>query len=295
MYHGWLNVDKPEGMTSADMVSVMRRVFSMKKIGHAGTLDPMATGVLPLAFGEATKTVRFMQELNKEYYFTVKFGAATDSFDRLGKVTKITESVPSFDLIQDILKFFIGEIDQVPPKFSAIMVNGVRAYKKARQGEDLQLSSRKIRIFELDLLSFSADVVEAEFRVVCSKGTYVRSLGHDIALKLGSLGHLTALRRSKVGNFDQNNIKSIEKVKEMVHNEKIRLLSVDETFSDVPFINFSVHDEEKIRNGVSVKISQKDRMYLNQQEAFAKVGSKLIAIGRIDNDIFCPTRGFNFN
>jgi tRNA pseudouridine55 synthase len=295
MYHGWLNLDKPEGMTSADMVSVMRKVFSMKKIGHAGTLDPMATGVLPLAFGEATKTVRFMQNLNKEYYFTVKFGEATDSFDRLGKVIQVTDSVPSFNQIQYVLKFFTGEIDQVPPKFSAIMVDGVRAYKKARQGEDLQLNSRKVKIFELELLNFSEDVAEAEFRVLCSKGTYVRSLGHDIALKLGSLGHLTVLHRSKVGNFDENNIKTVEKVKEMVHNQKIRLLSVDETFLDVPFIDFSVHDEEKIRNGVSVKISQKDRMYLNQQEAFAKVGSKLIAIGRIDNDIFCPTRGFNFN
>lgn len=295
MYHGWLNIDKPIGFSSAKVVSILRKVLSMKKIGHAGTLDPMATGVLPVACGEATKTVKFMQDLKKEYIFTVKFGVATDSFDKLGDVVEETKVVPTVNQIKNILSEFTGEIQQIPPKFSAIKIDGVRAYEKARKGEDIKLTPRKVNIYELELLNYTKNFSEAEFRVLCSKGTYVRSLGSDIALKLGSLGHLTALRRTKVGFFNEKNIKSIEKIKEMVHNNKIRLLSIEDTFHDIPFLDFSIHDKERIKNGISIKLSSLDNEDLNQKEAFAKVGSELIAIGRIENNIFYPIRGFNFN
>lgn len=295
MYHGWLNIDKPIGATSADMVSILRKVFSMRKIGHAGTLDPMATGVLPLACGEATKTIRFMQDLEKEYCFTLKFGASTDSFDRTGEVVETTNNMPSEEQIFSVLPRFIGDIMQVPPKFSAIKVGGVRAYKRARHGEDVKLEPRQIKVYALALEAFDRDKCEAIFRVLCSKGTYVRSLGHDIALALDSFGHLTSLRRTKVGAFNEKNIKSIEKVKELVHNNKIRLLSIEDTFQDMPFLDFSIEDKQKIKNGVSVSVSKKDGADLNQGEAFARMGSELIAIGRIKDNMFRPIRGFNFN
>lgn len=295
MYHGWLNIDKPMGATSADIVSILRKVFSMRKIGHAGTLDPMATGVLPLAFGEATKTIRFMQDMQKEYYFTLKFGSRTDSFDRTGEIIETSEKLPSIDRIYKVLPQFIGDVVQIPPKFSAIKVGGVRAYKRARYGEEVKLEPRQIKVYELELLDYNEEQYEAKFRVLCSKGTYIRSLGDDIAVAVGSLGHLTVLRRTKVGAFNEKNIKSIEKVKELVHNNKIRLLSIKDTFQDMPFLDFSIEDKQKIKNGVSVRVSKENGTDLNQREAFARMGSELIAIGRIKNNMFCPIRGFNFN
>ena len=170
MYHGWLNVDKPENVSSADVIRILRKIFLMKKIGHAGTLDPMATGVLPIAFGEATKTIRFAQDLIKGYVFTVKFGSSTDSLDRLGNITDTTSIIPSLSQLHEVIPKFRGTIEQTPPKFSAIKINGVRAYKMARRGEEVKLQKRSVVIKELELIKYVESSYEAHFRVICSKG-----------------------------------------------------------------------------------------------------------------------------
>ena len=202
--HGWLNIDKPQGLSSSTVVTIIRKLLAVKKVGHAGTLDPMATGVLPIAVGEATKTVRFIQDNVKEYEFTVKFGSSTDSFDQLGQVTATTANLPTKQQILDAIPSFLGEISQIPPVYAAIKIDGVRAYKKARAGEEVIMPSRIVHIDKLELLSF--DNESAQFRTQCSKGTYIRSLAHDLAIKTNSLGHVTVLRRTMVGNFNQNNI-----------------------------------------------------------------------------------------
>ena len=189
--------------------------------------------------------------------------------------------------------FFLGEISQVPPIYAAIKIDGVRAYKRARSGQELTMPSRTICIDKLELLSF--DSQSAYFRTQCSKGTYIRSLAHDLAIKTNSLGHVTTLRRTIVGNFNQNNIISIEDLKEMVYVDNVRLFSIESALRGVRFIEVSADIAKLIRNGVSVKISADTSADLQEGEVFAKVGPTLIAIGTLKSKIFVPERCFNFN
>lgn len=199
---GFLVVDKPSGPTSHDIVARARAATGIKKIGHAGTLDPLATGVLVLALGQATRLIRYVQDFDKEYEASVRFGIATTTLDATGEEVARDPMTMSADQLEDALGRFRGVIEQVPPMFSALKVEGQRLHEMARAGLEVERNPRSVHIYELELKSFMAgDYPEADLRVVCSKGTYVRSLADDIAVSLGGRAHLTALRRTRVGGF----------------------------------------------------------------------------------------------
>lgn len=244
-------VDKPLGMTSAQVVSVVRRALGVKKVGHAGTLDPLATGVLPLAVGEATKTIAYIQNRLKTYEFTVAWGESRSTEDAAGEILHTTSHRPCVEDIQAILPRFQGQISQVPPIFSAIKVQGKRAYALARQGIIPTLQSRCVRIFQLDLLG--ASHCEATFRVVCEKGTYVRSLGRDMAQALGTLGYIKTLRRTQVGAFQQEHALSCEKILEMGPQSVLQKgwYAIGEALDDILAIPVSVQQETNLRRGQS--------------------------------------------
>jgi len=197
--NGFLIIDKPYNMGSTIVVSKLKWALSPKKIGHAGTLDPLATGVLPIALGHATKLIPFVMDGQKTYEFQITWGAETETDDREGAFTQTTSKRPTKDDVLKILPSFIGTIEQVPPAYSAIKIAGKRAYDMARSGQDFSLKPRPVQIENLTLLRFSS--ISADFRVVCGKGTYVRSLGHDIGRALGCLGYISVLRRTACGPF----------------------------------------------------------------------------------------------
>ena len=206
--HGWVNLDKPYGLGSTSAVGKIRWLFNANKAGHAGTLDPLATGVLPIALGDATKTVAFMMDAVKGYDFTIAWGENTSTWDVEGAVTLTSDIRPKRGAIEAALAAFTGHISQIPPKFSAIKVDGKRAYDLARGGADVTLASRQVHVHSLRLVECGAD--SAAFSVVCGKGTYVRSLARDLAAALGTCGHVTALRRTRVGAFTLDNAVSLE-------------------------------------------------------------------------------------
>src|SRR6478609_10380272 len=198
--HGWVVLDKPVGMTSTHAVSVVKRAFSAKKAGHAGTLDPLASGLLPIALGEATKTVPFVMDGRKIYQFTVRWGEERDTDDAEGRVDATSAARPSADDIRSLLPSFSGTIAQVPPRFSAIKIDGERAYDLARDGEVVELEARPVEIHRLSLVDIP-DPDHALLSAECGKGTYVRALARDMGRVLGCFGHVSALRRTGVGSF----------------------------------------------------------------------------------------------
>jgi tRNA pseudouridine55 synthase len=212
---GWIILEKPSGITSAHAVGKVKRLLHPEKIGHAGTLDPLASGVLPLALGEATKTVPYMMDAAKTYGFTVTWGQQRDTDDSQGQVTATSDARPSEADIRAILPRFTGKIQQTPPNYSAIKVDGKRAYDMARSGEIVELKSRETIIHSLEIQQYSPE--QTAFICHCSKGTYVRSLARDMGKTLGSLGYISVLRRLKVGNFSENDAISLELLEEMVH------------------------------------------------------------------------------
>ncbi len=214
--HGWVVLDKPLDMTSTQAVSVVRRLFNARKAGHAGTLDPLASGVLPIALGEATKTVPFAQEAGKTYRFTLRWGQSTTTQDAEGEVIAQSDVRPSPEAVRAALDAFVGDIEQIPPQFSAIKVDGERAYDLARAGETVELKARPVRIDGLALLDApSSDLCVIEMR--CGKGAYVRALARDLASALGAEGHVAALRRMQVGPFIAGEAVTLDALKDLVH------------------------------------------------------------------------------
>jgi tRNA pseudouridine55 synthase len=200
--HGWVIVDKPQGVTSTQVVGAVRRIFDAQKAGHAGTLDPMATGVLAVALGEATKTVSFAMDADKTYRFTARWGEARDTDDAEGRVTTTSDVRPTREQIEAMLPRFTGELTQTPPAYSAIKVQGERAYDLAREGEAVELAPRTVEVYEARLLDLP-DPDHAVFEILCGKGTYVRAWVRDIALALGTVAHVSQLRRTRVGSFEE--------------------------------------------------------------------------------------------
>src|SRR5688572_10202574 len=201
---GWVNLDKPWDLTSTRAVSIVRRLFEAQKAGHAGTLDPLATGILPIALGEATKTVPFLVDADKAYRFTSAWGRTTTTLDREGETIAESDVRPSAAEVEAVLPRFIGEIDQVPPAYSAIKVDGERAYDLARAGETVELASRKVNVFDARVAEVpDPDPDHITLEIECGKGTYVRAIVRDIAEALGACGHVSALRRTRVGQFTE--------------------------------------------------------------------------------------------
>lgn len=293
---GWLVVDKPRDMGSTQVVSLTRRLFNAQKNGHCGTLDPFATGVLPIAFGEATKLISYVTDGEKEYEFVLYFGEETDTLDTEGQVVAVSEIIPSESEIKAVLPQFVGEITQVPPAYSAIKVDGKRAYDLARQGKEVQIPERRINIYALELLEMITNRT-ARLQVRCSKGTYVRTLGADIARRLGSCGHLKELRRTKCGNFDLSQKILLENIKNMEYGEALMksLLPVMTCLRDIAVIAVGEEEAKKLKLGQGLSPKALDVKNLIGQEAAAVFENELTAIVRIDERKISPVRVFNFD
>ncbi len=257
--HGWVNLDKPLGLTSTQAIGRIRRLTDAQKLGHAGTLDPLATGILPIALGEATKTIPFVQDSDKVYQFTVAWGSATTTDDREGKVIAQSDARPTRDDIEAILPQFIGEIEQTPPQFSAIKIDGERAYDLARAGQQVDIKSRVVEVYGLTLLGSNAD--SAKFELACSKGTYVRSIARDMGQILGCFGHVSTLRRLAVGNFTEETAISLDEFEKMMQNSTPDqvLLPVETALDDIPALAMTAAEITRIRQGQSLKfLSRQD-------------------------------------
>lgn len=293
--NGWLLIDKPRDLGSTEVVNMTRRMFNAKKNGHTGTLDPFATGVLPIAFGEATKLVPLVTDGEKEYEFVIQWGIATDSDDTEGEIVSRSEKIPTADEIKRILPTFIGEIVQIPPKFSAIKINGQRAYDLARKGKEVAIPERLVTIYDL-VLEEELPHNQARFRVRCSKGTYVRTLGHDLALKLGTVGHLQELRRTKCGIFSIEDTILLESLKKVVHSDDLKkfLLPLVTSLRDIAVIAVSEVDAEKLRLGQGISPRNYDVSPFMGKEIAAVCGGKLAAMVRIEEHKIAPVRVFNY-
>jgi tRNA pseudouridine55 synthase len=295
--HGWLVLDKPAGMTSTQAVGAARRLFDARKAGHAGTLDPLATGVLPIAFGEATKTVPYAVDGAKHYRFTVRWGAATNTDDAEGEITSESELRPSQPAIAALLPRFTGDILQVPPVFSAIKVDGNRAYDLARSGEAVELQARRVTIDWLTLLELP-DRDTATFEARCGKGTYVRALARDMGVMLGCYGHLIALRRTRVAPFDE--VQAVDPARleaAATHGDaalKGLLLPIEAALRDLVELSVAPNDAARLLRGQPVLIRGRDAA-TDTGPTYATCRGQLIAVGRIEKGELHPLRVFNFS
>ena len=272
---GFLVINKTKDWTSADVVNKIKRVLKIKKAGHLGTLDPDATGVLPIALGKATKVIRYINEGDKEYQAVMKLGEKTDTLDAAGKVIE-TKEIPKLDKdkIEKILKDFTGKISQTPPAYSAVKVGGVRAYELARKGKDVQIKQRDVFIKEISLTKI--DIPFIAFNVVCSKGTYIRSLCSDIGERLGTVAHMFSLLRTASGQFKISDAVDIDEL------GKGRIIKIDETLGFMPEIRIKKGFEDKVKNGMPITAS-----FIEKTSYFFKLNEKvriysderLIAVG----------------
>jgi tRNA pseudouridine55 synthase len=291
--HGFLILDKPLGISSAKAVSQVKNILGCKKIGHGGTLDPLASGVLPLAIGEATKTFDYVASAIKEYCFTVTFGEERDTGDSEGAITATTPELPSKEVIGHILPEFIGTIMQVPPVYSALKINGERAYKRAREGERVEMAARPVQIHKFELVSsISANgnnLASATFNVACGKGTYVRSLAKDIAIKCNSLGYVSMLRRVSVGKFHENKAISLDKLEELVHNAALfeAWIPIELALDDIPAINMESEQVRMLRHGKTLETNKSDGKYM------ALYQGKIVALVECMQGRLTSLRGFN--
>jgi len=290
----WLNIYKEKGISSAKAVSIVKRHCGGSKVGHCGTLDVEAEGVLPIAIGEATKLVRIMVEAKKKYVFTVKFGAKTDSGDFSGKIIETTNKFPSKNECYNICREFIGSIEQIPPAFSAIKVNGIRSYKLARQDNLVKLKERQIEIYNLECLNFNQENNTAEYLVECSKGTYVRTLAEDIALSLQSLGFVIELKRTQVGLFkacDAIGVSAFEELDQVALKELFeeKSLRVEAVLDDIPVLDASDEQAKKIKYGQECFFEHIQDFDL----IWVRYKNFLLAIGSISNNCFNSSRVFN--
>lgn len=295
--HGWLVLDKPQGMTSSQAVGKLRYLFNAQKAGHAGTLDPLATGILPIGFGEATKTMPYVVDGTKTYRFTVRFGAETETDDTEGTVTARSDMRPGREAIEEALPRFTGEIDQIPPRYSALKVEGERAYDLAREGSEFELAARKVTIDRLDLVEMP-DSDHAVLETQCGKGTYIRSLARDLARELGTCGHVCALRRTRVGPFTEMSAISLAKLEELGHSAAGRdallgqLQPLETALDDIPALAVSGDDAARLRRGQPVLIRGRDAPII-EGPAYATSRGHLVAVGEVDRGEMRPTRVFN--
>src|SRR3979490_3089219 len=255
--HGWGNLDKPAGLGPRPAVSKLRRPFAAQQAGDGGTLDPLASGVLPIALGEATKTVPFVMDGRKEYRFTLRFGQARSTEDAEGEVTGTSDARPTDQAIRCALPAFVGEVEQVPPAFSALKIEGKRAYDLARAGEPVALKPRRVLIERLELLG-RPDADHADFVVSCGKGTYIRSLGRDLALSLGTVGYLSALRRTAVGPFRAGGAISLPQLAALGHIPALlgALAPVATALDDIPALALTEAQADRLRQGQPVLLTR---------------------------------------
>lgn len=295
MPHGWIILDKPLGLGSTQAVGAVKRVcreagLGKVKVGHGGTLDPLATGVLPIALGEATKLCGRMLDATKTYAFTVQFGTETDTLDLEGKVIAESPVRPTLADVEAVLPRFTGPIEQVPPAYSALKIDGMRAYDLARKGEAVELKSRSVTIHDLTIGAADADSVTLVASV--SKGTYVRSLARDIALALGTVGHVTMLRRLKAGPFGIDQAISLDKLNEVGKGAPLEnvLLPLEAGLVDIPALNLSPEQASMVRQGrVLTGLPHTDGLH------WAKAGPVPVALVELSGGAATVVRGFNLS
>jgi tRNA pseudouridine55 synthase len=305
--HGWLVLDKPEGVTSTQAVARCRRAYNAEKAGHGGTLDPLASGILPIAFGEATKTVGYVMEEDKDYVFTVRWGTSTTTQDREGAVTGTSDVRPAREAIAEALKAFVGEIEQVPPQYSAIKVNGERAYDLARDGETVELAARTVIVHEARLEDCpSADLVVIFVR--CGKGFYIRALVRDLATALGAEGHVAALRRTRVGAFCEDAAIRLSLLEEMSDKAALddRLVPLETALDDIPALAITGEEASRLRQGREIVLlphqveafrEMRRPRTVNGEDAsricLAMEQDLAVALGEVRAGRFLPVRVFN--
>lgn len=296
--HGWIALDKPVGMTSTHAVAIVKRLFLAKRVGHAGTLDPLASGLLPIALGEATKTVPFIMDGRKIYQFTVRWGEERDTDDAEGRVLTTAAERPSAEQIRALLPRFTGLIAQVPPRFSAIKVAGERAYDLARDGETVALQPRPVQIDRLELLG-APDADHAVFEAECGKGTYVRALARDFGRTLGCFGHVSALRRLAVGPFGPDDMISLADLEALCHRAAAgegsladALLPVATALDDIPALAVSKADAARLQRGQAVLVRGRDAPILSGP-LYVTASGELIALAEANRGEIVPKRVFN--
>jgi tRNA pseudouridine55 synthase len=289
MVHGWLILNKPSGITSTQAGSIVKRVLGVKKLGHAGTLDPLATGVLPLALGEATKTIPYVMDTQKGYRFQVTWGEQRSTDDMEGEVITTSTVRPTYEEIMQALPQFRGVIQQRPPAYSAIKINGVRSYDLARSGAAVDLKPRQVCIHNLQLLSIDS-INAATFMVDCSKGTYVRSIARDLALTLGTYGYISQLQRTKVGKFTLNDAISLEKIRQITHISRREefIHCIRAVLDDIPAVPISDEQVHKVRQGQSLLTDLKTAALVALYQ-----GEQLVAIASMKAGRLYPKKVFN--
>ena len=297
--HGWLNIDKPAGMTSNAVVGRVRKITGAAKAGHGGTLDPLATGVLPVALGEATKTASYVMDGSKTYLFTVIWGEARATDDAEGEVTESSEYRPTDDEIVAALTLFRGEIQQVPPAFSAVKVNGRRAYALARARKPVELEARTVSVERFELVE-RPDPDHARFEVTCGKGTYMRSLARDLAVELGTVGHISALRRTRSGPFSEETAIPLDKLEVLGHSAALAeaLLPIETVLDDIPALALTEEEARCLRHGRPVSVlpvaTRSPLTNIAQGDVVcAMAGGKLVALARVVGGEVRPFRVMN--
>tara|TARA_Y100001934_G_scaffold248689_1_gene309489 strand:- start:562 stop:1473 length:912 start_codon:yes stop_codon:yes gene_type:complete len=287
--NGWLVIDKPAGKTSAGVVAEVKRLTDAAKAGHGGTLDPLATGILPIALGEATKTVPYLMERSKGYRFVVRWGEARTTDDEEGDVTETSAARPSVEQIEAGLPNFIGEIEQLPPAYSAIKVGGQRAYDLARKGQPVELTPRLVQVNRFELTS-CPDADHAEFEVDCGKGTYVRALARDLAVSLGTCGHVARMRRTWVGLFREETAISLDNLAELSHSAALfeAIRPVETVLDDIPALALTSQQADRLSSGQMVRVlNAADGIYC------ARSSERLVALAEAKDGEIRPLRVFH--
>ena len=299
--HGWINLYKPVGVTSTQAVGKVRYLLNAQKAGHAGTLDPLAEGILPIALGEATKTIPYIQDRSKVYEFVATWGAQTTTDDAEGEIIEQSDQRPALTDIQSVLPHYIGNIEQTPPRFSAVKIDGQRAYDLARDGETFEVKSRTVHIETLDILYHATDTTS--FQTLCGKGTYIRSLARDMGVDLGCYSHVTFLKRVRVGGFTEDNAIFLDKLEEMEHSARLEaMLPLETALDDIPALAIKEDETAKLRNGQALSLlSKPDFERLKQSgidtrngtEALVTLHSKPVAITQVTGPNVKPVKVFN--
>ena len=297
--HGWIIIDKPGGLSSNAVVGRVRQLTGAAKVGHAGTLDPMATGVLPMALGEATKIVSYLMDGAKAYRFTVRWGEQRDTDDAEGEVVATSDARPAKEQILAVLGNFIGDIEQVPPVFSAIKIEGKRAYALARADQAPEMKPRTIHIEDLKLLSV-VDADHAEFEAVSGKGAYMRSLARDLGTALGTVGHIVQLRRIAVGPFDEKQAISLDKLESLRHSAPLseHLLPVETVLDDIPALALTETEARKLSQGQAIPVlpvaSRSPLKNIGQGDVVRVMAEgRLVALAKINGGEIRPFRVMN--
>jgi tRNA pseudouridine55 synthase len=296
---GWICLDKPYDLTSTTAVSRARRAFNAQKGGHAGTLDPLATGILPIALGEATKTVPFLMDADKAYRFTIAWGRDTTTLDREGETTGTSDVRPTVAQVEAALPAFIGEVDQIPPNFSAIKVDGERAYDLARDGVEFELPTRKVNIHALRVTE-AADADHVTLEMECGKGTYVRAVVRDLAKALGTCGHVADLRRTRVGGFTESGSISLETLENLSYEARLSeaLLPVETALDDIPALAVTDEDAFRLAQGRAIVLlprqveTLKAELTPGDRTVSAMSGDRLVALCEMRAGKLNPVRVF---